>query len=158
MGEPRPHAGDPHQTDHPAPTAPAAPRRTARILAVDDKHPNLLALEAVLAPLGHEIVTADSGEAALRALMTATRFDLILLDVQMPGMDGHETALHIKRRPRTRDIPIIFLTAMDEDPSQEFRDRDDGPVDHLSKPFDPNVLRAKVEVYVQAYLEAHPDR
>jgi CheY-like chemotaxis protein len=135
---------------------PGKPR--ARILAVDDRHANLLALEAVLAPLGHELVTADSGESALRALMSATAFAVILLDVQMPDMDGYETALHIKRRPRTRDIPIIFLTAMDEDPSLEFRGRTTGPVDHLAKPFEPSVLRDKVEAYVQAYLETHPDR
>jgi|GEM_PF-4613866 CheY-like chemotaxis protein len=153
-----PAAPAPHR---PAPAAAAggagAERPAVRILAVDDKRPNLLALEAVLAGLGHEIVTADSGRAALRALMDATGFAVILLDVQMPDMDGYETALHIRRRPRTRDIPIIFLTAMDDDPSHVFRGRTAGAVDYLIKPFEPSVLRAKVEAFVQAYLESHPE-
>ncbi|NJP46113.1 response regulator [Actinacidiphila epipremni] len=130
----------------------AEPR--ARILAVDDIPANLLALEAVLSGLGHEIVTADSGEAALRALLDGTGFAVILLDVQMPDMDGYETALHIKRRPRTRNIPIIFLTAMDQDPSHMFRGYTAGAVDYLVKPFDPRVIRAKVEAFAQLYLEA----
>lgn len=133
---------------------PVARPPAARILAVDDKRANLLALEAVLAGLGHEIVTADSGEAALKALMNATGFAVILLDVQMPGMDGYETALHIKRRARTRNIPIIFLTAMDRDPSHMFRGYTAGAVDYLVKPFDPWIIRAKVEAFVQLYLEA----
>ncbi|WP_333771336.1 response regulator [Streptomyces sp. IBSBF 2435] len=134
--------------------AAAIGRTSARILAVDDKQPNLLALEAVLAGLGHEVVTADSGQAALKALLDGTGFALILLDVQMPDMDGYETAVHIKRRARTRNIPIIFLTAMDHDPSHMFRGYTAGAVDYLVKPFDPWIIRAKVEAFVQMYLEA----
>jgi CheY-like chemotaxis protein len=132
----------------------AAGRTPARILAVDDKQPNLLALEAVLAGLGHEVVTAESGQAALKALLDGTGFAVILLDVQMPDMDGYETATHIKRRARTRNIPIIFLTAMDHDPSHMFRGYTAGAVDYLVKPFDPWIIRAKVEAFVQMYLEA----
>jgi len=135
------------------PTVPGLAR--ARILAVDDKQPNLLALEAVLAGLGHEVVTAESGEAALKVLMDGTGFAVILLDVQMPHMDGYETALHIKRRARTRNIPIVFLTAMDHDPSHMFRGYTAGAVDYLVKPLDPWILRAKVEAFAQMYLEAH---
>lgn len=136
-----------------ADTFPGAP---ARILAVDDKPANLLTLTAVLAGLGHEVVTADSGQAALKALLDGSGFAVILLDVQMPDMDGYETALHIKRRARTRNIPIIFLTAMDHDPSHMFRGYAAGAVDYLVKPFDPAIIRAKVEAFVQLHLEAHP--
>jgi CheY-like chemotaxis protein len=134
-------------------TSPDAP---ARILAVDDKPANLLTLTAVLAGLGHDIVTADSGQAALKALLDGGGFAVILLDVQMPDMDGYETALHIKRRARTRNIPIIFLTAMDHDPSHMFRGYTAGAVDYLVKPFDPAIIRAKVEAFVQLHLEARP--
>ncbi|WP_335981031.1 response regulator [Streptomyces sp. CA2R106] len=137
-----------------APPAEAMLRNPARILIVDDKQPNLLALEAVLAGLGHEVVTADSGQAALKALLDSEGFAVILLDVQMPDMDGYETALHIKRRARTRNIPIVFLTAMDHDPAHIFRGYTAGAVDYLVKPFDPWIIRAKVEAFVQMHLEA----
>ncbi|WP_229900226.1 response regulator, partial [Streptomyces capoamus] len=78
---------------------------------------------------------------------------VILLDVQMPGMDGFETAAHIKRRERTRDIPIIFLTAINHGPHHTFRGYAAGAVDYISKPFDPWVLRAKVSVFVELYMK-----
>ncbi|MFE0427580.1 PleD family two-component system response regulator, partial [Streptomyces sp. NPDC058953] len=87
----------------------------AKILLVDDRPENLLALEAILSALDQTLVRASSGEEALKALLTDD-FAVILLDVQMPGMDGFETAAHIKRRERTRDIPIIFLTAINHGP------------------------------------------
>jgi CheY-like chemotaxis protein len=121
-----------------------------RILLVDDRPENLLALEAILSSLGQTLVRASSGEEALKALL-ADDYAVILLDVQMPGMDGFETAAHIKRRERTRDIPIIFLTAISREPQHAFRGYSAGAVDYLSKPFDPWVLRAKVSVFVELY-------
>jgi CheY-like chemotaxis protein len=123
------------------------PSACARILLVDDRAENLLALEAILGDLGHELITATSGEQALKHLL-AGNVSLILLDVQMPEMDGYETAAHIKSRPRTQDIPIIFLTAIDREAHQAYRSYAAGAVDFLAKPFDPWVLRAKVEVFV----------
>ena len=128
----------------------AAEGTATKILMVDDRPENLLALEAILHGLGHELVKAGSGEEALKHLL-AEDFALILLDVQMPGMDGFETATHIKQRERTRDIPILFLTAIDGEAHQAFRGYAAGAVDYLSKPFDPWVLRAKVAVFIELY-------
>ncbi len=125
-------------------------RRSARILMVDDRPENLLALEAILQGLGHELIKAASGEEALKRLLTED-VAVILLDVQMPGMDGFETAGHIKKRERTRDIPILFLTAIDGEAHQAFRGYAAGAVDYLSKPFDPWVLKAKVGVFIELY-------
>lgn len=119
----------------------------ARILLVDDREENLLALEAILGGLGHELLRATSGAEALKHLLV-NDVSLILLDVQMPEMDGYETAAHIKGRARTQDIPIIFLTAIDREAHQAYRGYAAGAVDFLAKPFDPWVLRAKVEVFV----------
>ena len=119
----------------------------ARILLVDDREENLLALEAILGGLGHELLRATSGADALKHLLVED-VSLILLDVQMPEMDGYETAAHIKGRARTQDIPIIFLTAIDREAHQAYRGYAAGAVDFLAKPFDPWVLRAKVEVFV----------
>ena len=119
----------------------------ARILMVDDHAPNLMALAAILDPLGQDLVLANSGEEALRHLLESD-FALILMDVQMPGIDGIQTAKLIKERPRNRHIPIIFLTAIQKDPSYIFRGYKEGAVDYLLKPFDPEILRAKVSVFV----------
>ncbi|MGQ4425776.1 two-component system response regulator [Streptomyces violaceoruber] len=124
----------------------------AKILLVDDRPENLLALEAILSALDQTLVRASSGEEALKALLTDD-FAVILLDVQMPGMDGFETAAHIKRRERTRDIPIIFLTAINHGPHHTFRGYAAGAVDYISKPFDPWVLRAKVSLFVELYMK-----
>lgn len=124
----------------------------AKILLVDDRPDNLLALEAILSALDQTLVRASSGEEALKALLTDD-FAVILLDVQMPGMDGFETAAHIKRRERTRDIPIIFLTAINHGPHHTFRGYAAGAVDYIAKPFDPWVLRAKVTVFVDLYMK-----
>jgi len=117
---------------------------------VDDRPENLLALEAILDGLGHDLVKASSGEDALKVLLSED-VALILLDVQMPGMDGFETATHIKQRERTRHIPIVFLTAIDGEAHQAFRGYAAGAVDYLSKPFDPWVLRAKVGVFIELF-------
>src|SRR5258706_6094169 len=122
----------------------------ARILMVDDHPPNLIALEAILQPLGQELVKANSGREALRELLEGD-FALILMDVQMPGLDGLETARLIKERPRNRHLPIIFLTAIAKDPSYIFRGYQEGAVDYMLKPFDPEILRAKVSVFVDLW-------
>jgi CheY-like chemotaxis protein len=123
----------------------------AKILIVDDRAENLIAIETVLASLGQELVCVRSGEAALAALR-ADEFAIILLDVVMPGMDGFETAAHIKRRAGMQDVPIIFLTAADLDQELTFRSYAAGAVDFITKPFDPRVLRSKVAVFVDLYL------
>ena len=124
----------------------------ARILLVDDRSENLVALEAILSSLNQVLVPVRSGEEALKALLV-DEFAVILLDVVMPGMDGFETAAHIKRRPKTRDVPIIFLTAASAEPDHAFRGYAAGAVDYISKPFDPWVLRAKVSVFVELYAK-----
>jgi CheY-like chemotaxis protein len=123
----------------------------ARILLVDDRPENLLALEAVLGSLDQILVRASSGEEALRALLKDD-FALILLDAQMPGMDGFETAARIKARARTKDVPVIFLTAVDTDAHSAYRGYAVGGADYISKPFDPWVLRAKVQVFVDLWV------
>ncbi|MFB4314535.1 two-component system response regulator [Actinomadura sp. 21ATH] len=124
----------------------------ARILLVDDQEENLLALAAILRTVEADVVSVRSGEDALRALMTGD-FAVILLDVLMPGMDGFETAYHIKRKDRTRDVPIIFLTAARSEPDLSFRGYAVGAVDYLVKPFDPWVLRSKVDVFIELRRE-----
>jgi CheY-like chemotaxis protein len=128
------------------------PAPPPRVLVVDDRAENLLALEAILGGLGLDVVTTTSGEQALKHLLVE-KVSLILLDVQMPEMDGYETAAHIKSHPRTQDIPIIFLTAIDREAHQAYRGYAAGAVDFLAKPFDPWVLRAKVEVFVRLQQE-----
>ena len=122
----------------------------AKILLVDDREENLVALEAILSSLDQELVRARSGEEALKALLT-DEYAVILLDIVMPGMDGFETAQDIKRRRKTRDVPIIFLTAVNSDPDYAFRGYAAGAVDFIAKPFDPWELRAKVSVFVELY-------
>ena len=124
----------------------------ANILLVDDRPENIVALEAILSSLNQTLVAARSGDAALKALLR-DEFAVILLDVLMPGMDGFETAARIKRRPRTRDVPIMFLTALNTEPDFAFRSYSAGAVDYIAKPFDPWVLRAKVSVFVDLYMK-----
>jgi diguanylate cyclase (GGDEF)-like protein len=124
----------------------------ANILLVDDRPENLTVLEEILRPLGHNLVKACSGDEALRALLRDD-FAVILLDVQMPGLDGFETAAHIKQRQKSRHIPIIFLTAINREPQHEMRGYSAGAVDYLAKPFDPWVLTSKVTVFVDLYQE-----
>lgn len=121
------------------------------LLLVDDRPENLLALDAVLEPLGHRLVQARSGEEALRQLLLDD-VAVIILDVQMPGLDGFETAAAIKGRERTRDIPIIFLTALSREPEHRLLGYATGAVDYVFKPVDPDLLRAKVAVFVELHL------
>lgn len=119
-----------------------------RILLVDDRADNLLALEAVLEPLGLDLATADSGEEALRRLLNED-FSLIVLDVQMPGLDGFETARLIKLREKTRHIPIIFLTAISGAQEHHLEGYASGAIDYVYKPFEPAILRAKVAAVLE---------
>ncbi|MEV6399279.1 response regulator [Streptomyces sp. NPDC051907] len=128
--------------------APTADR--ASILLVDDMEDNLVALEAVLGSLNEPLVRARSGEEAMKALLRH-KFAVVLLDVRMPGMDGFETASNIKRLDQTKDVPIIFLTGTDADSGYAFRGYATGAADFLTKPFDPWVLRAKVNVFLDLH-------
>ncbi|NUO59836.1 MAG: response regulator [Hamadaea sp.] len=124
----------------------------AKVLLVDDRNDNLIALQAILQGMPLITVAVDSGEAALKQLLLDD-FALILLDAHMPGMDGFETATHVKSRDRTRQIPIIFLTAADRDARLALRGYAAGAVDYLTKPFDPWILRAKVSVFVEMWAK-----
>jgi CheY-like chemotaxis protein len=121
-----------------------------KILIVDDLDENLLSLEAILDSLGQILVRAHSGEEAMR-LALRHDFGAILLDVVMPGMDGFETASMLKRHHKTRDVPIIFLTAAEDNRDATFRGYAVGAADYITKPFDPWVLRAKVLVFIDLY-------
>jgi PAS domain S-box-containing protein len=122
----------------------------ANVLLVDDTEENLVALEAILEPLGENLIRASSGEEALRTLLTHD-VAVILLDVQMPGLDGFETAALIKQREKTRSIPIVFLTAISTEERHIFRGYSTGAVDYLTKPFEPEVLRSKVSVFIELH-------
>lgn len=117
------------------------------ILVVDDNPGNLLAIEVALSDVAGELVKVSSGADALRALLERP-FALVLLDVQMPNMDGFEAARLIRSRERTRHIPIIFITAFGRDEAQVLRGYELGAVDFLFKPIVPEVLRAKASVFV----------
>ncbi len=126
--------------------------RQARILLVDDRPENLVALDAILSSLNQILVPVRSGEQAVQAVL-ADEYAVVLLDIMMPGMDGFETATQIKRHARSRDVPIIFLTAATMRPEQAFQGYAAGAVDYLAKPFDPWVLKSKVSVFVDLYLK-----
>jgi PAS domain S-box-containing protein len=122
----------------------------ANVLLVDDRRENLIALEAILQPLGQTLLQASSGEEALRTLLKHD-VALILLDVQMPVMDGFATASLIKERERTKHIPIIFVTAISKDEEHVFRGYSTGAVDYIFKPFSPEVMRSKVSVFIELH-------
>ncbi|HUE29058.1 MAG TPA: SpoIIE family protein phosphatase [Solirubrobacteraceae bacterium] len=124
------------------------PQERLAVLVVDDHPENIVALEAVLAPLALEVQSAGSGEEALRLLLERD-FALILLDVRLPGMDGIETARLIKERERTRDTPIVFLTAARDEISDILAGYGVGAVDYVLKPFDAELLRSKVGVFIE---------
>ncbi|MDX6427224.1 MAG: hypothetical protein QOD52_2629 [Gaiellaceae bacterium] len=128
------------------------------LLLVDDRPQNLLALQAILEPLGYDLVSAGSGAEALRILLHRHDFAVILLDVQMPDLDGFEVAEVIKQRERTSMIPIIFLTALSKEERHVFRGYEVGAVDYVFKPFDPDILRAKVAVFVELWEKSQQIR
>jgi PAS domain S-box-containing protein len=128
---------------------------TARVLLVDDRAENLLALEAVLADIeGLQMVKAGSGAEALRALSQQV-FAVVLLDVQMPGMDGFETAERIRAEVSTNQLPIIFVTAGMKDHGYQFKGYEHGAVDYLIKPLEPVILRSKVKVFCDLFRQRH---
>ncbi|BAY63288.1 PAS/PAC sensor hybrid histidine kinase [Calothrix brevissima NIES-22] len=120
------------------------------ILLVDDHAENLLALEAILHSLGQNLVRATSGAQALRCLLNQD-FAVILLDVQMPEMDGFDTATLIRQRERSRHTPIIFLTAFSTNESMVFKGYSLGAVDYLFKPIEPEILKSKVAAFVDLF-------
>jgi len=125
-------------------------QETVQILIVDDHRDNLLALEAVLAPLGHRMMRAASGGAALKVLLQE-EIALILLDVAMPDVDGYEVAELIRGRQANRDTPIIFITANPKSASAAFKGYSVGAVDYIFKPVSADVLVSKVNVFVDLY-------
>ena len=122
----------------------------SNILLVDDRAENLFALEAILTPMGQNLIKAQSGVEALRHLLVHD-FAVILLDVQMPGLDGFELASIIKERERTRYTPIIFVTAISTDARYIGRGYSAGAVDYLPKPFNPDILLSKVSVFIDLW-------
>lgn len=125
----------------------------AKILTVDDRPENLLALRAILDSLPCEIIEAHSGMQALKHLLNH-EFALILMDVQMPGLDGFETASLIKERERSRHIPIIFVTAISKEQNYIFQGYSAGAVDYIPKPFNPDILRSKVAVFIELWQKS----
>ncbi len=119
----------------------------ANVLLVDDRPENLLALKAILERPEYNLVTAKSGEEAL-ALALRERFAVALVDIAMPGMNGLEVAVHLKELERSRDIPIIFVTAFGDDPKEVHRAYAAGAADYLVKPLDAEIVRKKVAVFV----------
>jgi PAS domain S-box-containing protein len=135
----------------------SAPLPKAPILIVDDKPQNLLVLSDLLAPLGEEIIRAASGKEALRVLLQR-EVAIILLDVQMPDIDGYELAGLVRRREKSRTTPIIFVTAHDRDNEQITRGYALGAVDYVFKPIEPVILRAKVAVFIELFRKTAATR
>lgn len=122
-------------------------KKKIKVLAVDDSESNLIALQAVFSGTDFDIIEAHSGAEALKILTTNQEVAVVLLDVQMPEMDGFETALKIKKLEHYHDIPIIFITAVfHEDPFIR-KGYEVGAIDYFSKPFDPEILKTKVAIY-----------
>jgi two-component system sensor histidine kinase/response regulator len=122
------------------------------ILIVDDRRENLLATEKVLRPLRTSIFKASSGNEAL-SLMLRHSFAVVLLDVQMPGMDGFETAILMQEHDSMRGVPIIFVTAISKEDQYATRSAEIGAVDYIFKPINPEILKSKVKVYVDLYMQ-----
>ena len=126
-------------------------RSEAKILVVDDRVDNLVSIEAILEKDNYTIIKANSGKAALKVLLNDHDFSLILMDVQMPDLSGYETATIIYERDKLRNIPIVFITANSYDEDFMFKGYRMGGVDYIYKPINPELLRAKVAVFVELY-------
>ncbi len=119
-----------------------------KILLVDDEPANLVSLEAILEDEGRELLKAESGPDALKTLLNED-VSLVLLDVQMPEMDGFEVAELMRSRKNTQNIPIIFVTAISKEDQYVFKGYQVGAVDYLFKPLDPTILKSKVDFFLQ---------
>jgi len=122
-----------------------------KILVVDDREDNLFSIETILQKDNYTIVKANSGRAALKTLLKEDDFSLILMDVQMPDINGFETATIIYERDKLKNIPIIFITAHNYGEEYVFKGYKTGGVDYIYKPFNPELLRAKVSVFAELY-------
>jgi signal transduction histidine kinase len=122
-----------------------------KLLIVDDRDDNLFSIESIFEKDGYNIIKANSGRAALKVLLQQQDFSLILMDVQMPDLNGFETAAIIYEREKLRSIPIIFITAHNYGDEYLFKGYRTGGVDYIYKPINPNLLRAKVGVFVELY-------
>jgi CheY-like chemotaxis protein len=127
--------------------------KKAKVLIVEDDGRTAVAVERVLDALGTILVVTHSGEEALHHLLHDDDFAVILLDVNMPGMDGYEMAAMVRARRKTRYIPIVFLTALLQDDSHLLQAYSAGAVDMVFKPVDPFILKSKVSVFVELYLK-----
>jgi signal transduction histidine kinase len=126
--------------------------KTFTILLVDDREENIIALEDMLEKEGRKFLKATSGNDALKQVLRNEDIGLIMLDVQMPGMDGFEVASLLKSNPKTRDISIIFVTAINKEEQYVMKGFEHGALDYLQKPLDPNITKAKVNVFEQLYM------
>lgn len=126
-----------------------------KILLVDDREDNLLSIETILEPDGYRFVKANSGRQALKILLTEFDFALILMDVKMPNLNGFETASLIYEREKLKHIPIVFITANNYGEENIFKGYRTGAVDYIYKPINPELLRAKVSVFVDLYQKTH---
>ncbi|MDB5191462.1 MAG: response regulator [Segetibacter sp.] len=126
-----------------------------KILVVDDREDNLFSIETILEKDGYTLVKANSGRAALKVLLHQHDFTLILMDVQMPGLNGLETATLISERDKLKHIPIIFITAHNYEEEYIFQGYQMGGVDYIYKPINPELLRVKVGVFVELYRKNH---
>src|SRR4051794_34785484 len=126
-----------------------------KILVIDDKEDNLFSIETVLEKDGYTVLKANSGRAALKILLNEQDFSLILMDVQMPDMNGFETAAIIYQRDKLKHIPIIFITAHHSDEEHVFQAYKSGGVDYIYKPVKPELLRAKVSVFIELYRKTN---
>ena len=131
------------------------PRPEIKLLIVDDRDDNLLSIETILDRDGYTIRKANSGRAALKILLKEHDFTLILMDVQMPDMNGFETASLIYEREKLRHIPIVFITAHNQGEDRMFEGYKMGGVDFIYKPINPELLRYKVSVFVELYQKTH---